>query len=62
MPRKKKPIVDIEAKRRAGLKGGPETKRKMLAKDPDYYRNISLLRKTFAGGRRNKKGKRKVAQ
>lgn len=59
-PRKRKPKikVDIEAKRRAGLKGGPATKRKMLKKDPSYYSRISKMRTTFAGGRRKKPAKR----
>jgi hypothetical protein len=55
MPRRKRKKVDTEAKRRAGLKGGPATKRKMLRKNPNYYADIAALRKTFAGGRKKKK-------
>lgn len=34
-----------------GAKGGKSTAKKMLQRDPDYYKRIAALRKTNAGGR-----------
>ena len=61
MARAKKKKVNIEAKRRAGLKGGPETKKRMLARDPEWYSKISKMRTTFSGGRKAKPKKRTKA-
>jgi hypothetical protein len=37
-----------------GAKGGRSTAKKMVEKDPDYYKRIAAMRKTKAGGRPRK--------
>jgi hypothetical protein len=34
----------------SGKEGGKTTAKKMMAKDPDYYKRISAMRKTRCGG------------
>jgi hypothetical protein len=38
-----------------GAKGGKTTAKRMILKDPDYYKRIAAMRKTRAGGRPRKK-------
>jgi hypothetical protein len=37
-----------------GAKGGKTTAKRMLERDPEYYKRIAAMRKTRAGGRPRK--------
>ncbi len=44
-------LLDVNPAATMGKKGGRTTAKKMLARDPDYYKRIAAMRKTKGGGR-----------
>ena len=47
-------LMDENPAAKMGAKGGKTTAKKMLERDPDYYKRIAAMRKTKAGGRPKK--------